>query len=234
MACDGEKINHEVIVCGTAPCQINLINPILGVIIPFMGSITTGLSDALFSKTQRKLLALLFGHPDRSYFANEIVRHANSGIGAVQRELERLTRVGLLTVAPVGNQKHYRANPASPIYEELRGIVTKTFGVTDVLRDALAPLAKKIHVAFVYGSIAKGSESAASDVDVLIVSNSLTYADLFGALEEVSVRLGRKVNPTVYSPQELEKLVKQGNAFATRVLAQPKIWLLGNESDLDA
>ena len=217
-----------------APCKIILINPILGVIIPFMGSITTGLSDALFSKTQRKLLALLFGHPDRSYFANEIVRHANSGIGAVQRELERLTRVGLLTVETVGNQRHYRANPASPIYGELRGIVTKTFGVTDVLRDALAPLAKKIHAAFVYGSIAKGAESATSDVDVLIVSNHLTYADLFGALEPATIALGRTVNPSVYTQKELARRVKEGNAFVKRVLAQPKLWLIGDDDDLAA
>lgn len=199
-----------------------------------MGSITAGLSDALFSKTQRKLLALLFGHPDRSYFANEIVRHANSGIGAVQRELERFTSVGLLTVEPVGNQKHYRANPASPIYGELRGIVAKTFGVTDVLRDALAPLAKKIHVAFVYGSLAKGTESAASDVDVMIVSDSLTYADLFGTLEPATVALGRTVNPTVYTQKELARRLKESNAFVKRVLAQPRLWLIGDNDDLAA
>ena len=211
-----------------------MINPGLGVIIPFMGSITIGLSDALFSKTQRKLLALLFGHPDRSYFSNEIVRHANSGIGAVQRELERFTSVGLLTVEPVGNQKHYRANPASPIYGELRGIVAKTFGVTDVLRDALAPLAKKIHVAFVYGSLAKGTESAASDVDVMIVSDSLTYADLFGTLEPATVALGRTVNPTVYTQKELARRLKESNAFVKRVLAQPRLWLIGDNDDLAA
>ncbi len=202
-----------------------------------MGSISAGLSDALFSKTQRKLLALLFGHPDRSYFANEIVRHANSGIGAVQRELERLTRTGLLTMEPVGNQKHFRANPDSPIYAELRSIVTKTFGVTDVLRDALEPLAKRIHAAFVYGSIAKGTESAASDVDVLIVSDRLTYADLFGALEPATLALGRTVNPSVYTRKELARRVKEGNAkegnaFVTRVLAQPKLWLIGDDDDL--
>ena len=95
-----------------------------------MGVMTAGLSEALFSKTQRKVLALLFGRPDRSYYANEIVRYAEAGIGSVQRELERLTRVGLITVESIGNQRHYRANPASPIFEEMRGIVLKTFGVT--------------------------------------------------------------------------------------------------------
>lgn len=162
------------------------------------------------------------------------MRHANSGIGAVQHELERLTRVGLLTVEPVGNQKHYRANPASPIYAELRGIVTKTFGVTDVLRDALVPLAKNIHLAYVYGSLARGTDSAASDVDVMIVSGSLTYADLFRALEPATIALGRTVNPTVYTQKELARRVKEGNAFVKRVLAQPKLWLIGDEDDLAA
>ena len=152
----------------------------------------------------------------------------------MQRELERFTSVGLLTVEPVGNQKHYRANPASPIYGELRGIVAKTFGVTDVLRDALAPLAKKIHVAFVYGSLAKGTESAASDVDVMIVSDSLTYADLFGTLEPATVALGRTVNPTVYTQKELARRLKESNAFVKRVLAQPRLWLIGDNDDLAA
>ena len=199
-----------------------------------MGAINAGLSEALFSKTQRKLLGLLFGHPDRSYFANEIVRHANSGIGAVQRELERLTRVGLLTVEAVGNQKHYRVNRASPVFEELRGLVNKTFGVTDVLRDVLAPLSDKISAAFVYGSLAKGTDTAASDIDLMVVSSSLTYADLFAALEPATTVLGRTVNPSVYTPKELARRMKQGNAFVKRVLAQQKLWLIGSDDDLAA
>ncbi len=195
-----------------------------------MGSIYVGLSDALFTKTQRKLLGLLYGHPDRSYYANEIVRHAKSGIGSVQRELERLTQVGLLVVEPVGNQRHYRANQQSPIFSELRSIALKTFGVADVLREALAPLAKKIHQSFVYGSLAKGTDTATSDIDLMIVSDTLTYADVFGALEAASADLGRPVNPTVYSPREWARRVKGDNAFVTRVLAQPKLWLIGQDN----
>ena len=206
----------------------------MGAIIPIMRTISTGLSEALFTKTQRKLLGLLFGHPDQSYFANEIVRYADSGIGAVQRELERLTHVGVLTVEAIGNQKHYRANHASPIYEELRSITMKTFGVTDVLRDALAPLSKKIRLAFVYGSIALGTETAASDIDLMIVSDSLTYADVFGKMESAADTLGRTINPTVYTRKELAKRVSGGNAFAKRVLAQPKLWLIGSDDDLPA
>ena len=197
-----------------------------------MRAITVGLSEALFTKTQRKLLGLLYGHPDRSYYANEIVRHANSGIGAVQRELERLTTVGVLVVEPVGNQRHYRANSNSPIYAELRGIALKTFGVTDVLLEALVPLAKKIRLAFIYGSLAKGTDTAASDIDLMVVSDSLTYAEVFGALEPATVTLGRTVNPSVYTQKELARRVKEGNAFVKRVLAQPKLWLIGGDDDL--
>lgn len=191
-----------------------------------------GLSDALFAKTRRRVLGLLFGSPERSFFANEIVRLAESGIGAVHRELATLEAAGLLTAKRVGNQKHYQANRASPIFEELRGIVVKTFGAADVLREALAPLAAKIRAAFIYGSVAKGHDTAASDVDLMVISDELTYADLFANASEAERRLVRKVNPTVYTPAELRQKLAAGNAFATRVLEQPKIFVVGTEDDL--
>lgn len=199
-----------------------------------MGTISAGLSEALFTKTQRKLLGLLYGHPDRSYYANEIVRYANTGIGAVQRELERLTAAGLLAVAPVGNQRHYRANSGSPIFAELRGIVVKTFGAGDVLREVLEPLAKKIELAFIYGSLAKGADTANSDIDLMVISDTLTYAEVMGALEPAIGTLGRPVNPTVYTRKQWSKRGKDGNAFVKRVRAQPKIWLIGSDDDLGA
>jgi len=194
----------------------------------------TSLADALFSNTQQRVLAYLFGQPDRSFFATELIKLAGGGSGAVQRELARLEDSGLVTVSRVGTQKHYQANPKSPIFAELCSIAQKTVGLAEPLRDALKPLSKKISAVFVYGSVAKKRDTAASDIDLMVISSTLAYADLFAALEEVSDRLGRKVNPTVYSPQELVKRVKQGNAFVTRVLAQPKIWLVGGESDLAA
>jgi len=200
-----------------------------------MGIIQTsaaGLSDALFAKTQRRVLGLLFGNPDRSYFANEIVRLAESGIGAVHRELATLEASGLVTATRIGNQKHYQANRASPIFKELRGIVVKTFGVADVLREALAPLAAKIRAAFIYGSVAKGSDTAASDVDLLVVSDEVSYSDLFALAAETERRLGRKVNPTFYTPAELRQKLAARNAFATRVLERPKVFVIGSENDL--
>jgi len=194
----------------------------------------TSLADALFSTIQQRVLAYLFGQPERSFFATELIKLAGGGSGAVQRELARLADSGLVMVTRVGTQKHYQANPKSPIYAELCAIARKTVGLAEPLRVALAPLAKRIAAAFVYGSVAKRSDTAASDIDLMVVSDSLGYADLFAALERASMRLGRKVNPTVYSRRELAKRTKQGNAFVTRVLAQPKVWLIGGEDELGA
>jgi predicted nucleotidyltransferase len=193
-----------------------------------------GLADALFAKVQQRVLGVLFGNPGRSFYANEVIGLARSGTGAVQRELARLEASGLVTVTRVGKQKHYQANTGSPVFEELRALVLKTSGLADVLRRALAPAARKIRAAFVYGSIAKGQGTATSDIDLMVVGDRLTYADLFVALEEASRQLGRKVAPTIYSSKELSKRVRQDNAFVTRVLGQPKLWLIGGESDLAA
>jgi predicted nucleotidyltransferase len=190
------------------------------------------LADALFTGTQQRLLALLFGQPGRSFYATEIIGLAGAGSGAVQRELARLQQSGLITVQPVGNQKHYRANADSPIFAELSAIAQKTFGLAEPLRAALAPLAKRISAAFVYGSVAKQQDTASSDVDLMIISDGLSYPDLYSALEDVSQRLGRTVNPTIYTHKELAKRVKNGESFVTRVLEQPKIWLIGGEDDL--
>lgn len=191
-----------------------------------------GLGDALFTKVQQRVLGVLFGNPARSFFANEIIALAESGVGAVQRELARLAAAGLVTVTRVGKQKHYQANATSAVFSELRGLVLKTSGLADVVRSALAPLRSQIRCAFVYGSVATGQDTAASDVDLMVVSDSLTHSDLFSTLEAASARLGRRVNPTVYSHQEIGRRIQERNAFVTRVLQQPRIWLIGNDNDL--
>ena len=192
------------------------------------------LADALFSKTQQRVLGLIFGQPDRSFYATEMIGLVGAGSGAVQRELARLEQSGLVTVRRLGTQKHYQANPESPLFSELCAIARKTVGLAEPLREALAPLAKKITAAFVYGSVAKRQDTAASDIDLMVVSDSLTYADVFGVLEPVQLKLKRTVNPTVYSRKELGQRLKKRNAFVTRVLAQPKIWVIGSEDDLAA
>lgn len=193
---------------------------------------SVNIANALFSKVQQRVLAVLFGNPHRNFYANEIIRLVGSGSGAVQRELGRLESAGLLTATRIGRQKHYQANMDSPVFTELCGLIRKTSGLVDVLQQALAPLAAQIELAFVFGSVAKQQDSATSDVDVMVVSDSLTYADLFAALEEAASTLGRPINPAVYSRKELQVRVQQNNAFVKRVLAQPKLWIAGTDSEL--
>lgn len=215
--------------------------PNSGMLMPVMGMTKkmaiskprpAGLADALFTGTQQRVLAWLFGQPGRSFYATELIGLAGAGSGAVQRELARLLQSGLVTARAVGNQKHFQANPEAPIYAELCSIVQKTVGLTGPLGEALAPLAARIRAAFVYGSVAKREDTATSDIDLMLISDDLPYSDLYARLESVSQRLGRTVNPTIYTPQELAKRVKRKEAFATRVLAQPKLWLIGSEDAL--
>jgi predicted nucleotidyltransferase len=193
----------------------------------------TSLADALFSTTQQRVLAYLFGQPERSFFATELIRLAGGGSGAVQRELARLAESGLVTVKRVGTQKHFQANPKSPLFAELCGIAQKTVGLAEPLREALAPLATRITAAFVFGSVAKRSDTAASDIDVLVLSDSVDYADVFNALQSAETKLGRTVNPTVYTPANWRRKRKEGNAFVVKVAAQPKIFLIRTEDDID-
>ncbi len=194
---------------------------------------TSNLADALFPKVRQRVLAVLFGQPDRSFYANEVIALAQSGTGAVQRELADMAQVGLLTVTKVGNQKHFQANTQSPVYTELRGLVLKTVGLADVLRSALTPLVNLIDTAFVYGSMANQQDTAQSDVDVMLISPTLSYANVFGALESASQQLKRNINPTLYTPDEFAQRLDQDQAFITRVMQQPKIWLIGELEQTD-
>ena len=201
---------------------------------PNMGiSNSLTLADALFPKVRQRVLAVLFGNPGRSFYANEVIALAGSGSGAVQRELAGLSEAGLLTVSRQGNQRHYQANADAPVFAELRGLVIKTSGIADVLRAALLPLAPQIQAAFVFGSVANQQDTAQSDIDVLVVSASLGYGELFGALEAATATLGRTVNPTLYTPDDLAQRRAQDNAFVARVLDQPKIWLMGDDEALN-
>jgi len=198
------------------------------------GEAMRSLADALFTAGQQRVLGLLFGQPQRSFTVSDIINATGAGSGAAQREIAKLLESGLVTVRAVGNQKHYQANPAAPIHAELVSIIRKTVGMAEPLREALAPLANKIAAAFVYGSVAKRGDTASRDIDLMVLSDTLTYASLLGALHPAIGQLGREVNPTLYSRAELTKRIKQRNAFVTRVLEQPKLWVLGGEGDLGA
>ncbi len=197
-------------------------------------SVETRLGDALFGAVRQRVLALLMGTPGRSFYANEIIRLVHSGTGAVQRELARLERAGLLTATRVGKQKHYQANPSSPIYDELRGIVLKTVGLGDVLAEALAPLATGIRAAFVFGSLARQQDTASSDIDLMVISDRYGYGEIFAALEPVAARLGRAVNPKIYTTSEYLRRFAERHGFLINVLSQPKIWIIGEQDDLPA
>jgi len=190
------------------------------------------MADALFSGTQQRVLGLLFGQPSRSYYANELIALAGIGSGAVQRELARLERSGLVSVRAVGNQRHYQANASAPLFSELCGIVQKTVGLADPLRDALRRFAADIDAAFVYGSTAKGQDAASSDIDIMLIADDLSYGDVFEAVEATSERLGRPVHLQILSKRDLARRVKADSAFVTRVLSGPKIWLIGGKDAL--
>lgn len=199
-----------------------------------MPHVGNALADALFTQTQQRVFGLVFGQPDRSFTVSEAIATVGGGSGAVQRELRRLADTHLVTVQPVGNQKRYQANPDAPIFSELVGIVQKTVGLAQPLRDALSPMLADIAAAFVYGSVAKRSDTASSDIDLMVISDALSYADIFAALEPAAQKLGRPINPTIYNHAQWSKRIKADNAFVTRVLEQPKIWLIGGKDDLTA
>jgi predicted nucleotidyltransferase len=218
--------------------------PISGSIVPDMGIendtprkvseaaaryASANLSDALFTSTQQRVLACLFAQPGRSCTISELIQVTGAGSGAVQREVARLAGSGLLTMAKVGNQKHYRANPDAPIHDELVAIVQKTFGLATPLRAALAPLADRIRAAFIFGSVAKRGDTAGSDIDLVVLSDTLTYAELMAVLHPVGELLQRQVNPIVHTPSQWQQQVQERRGFATRVQGQDKIWLLGDE-----
>lgn len=190
-----------------------------------------GLAGALFTVTQQRVLGLLFGQPERSFYATELMKLAGVGRGAVQRELQSLTDSGLVTAFRVGNQKHYQANPGSPIFHELCTIIRKTVGLAEPLRNGLEPIARKIHLALVFGSVAKHTDTAFSDIDLLVVADDLLLEDVFVALKPVETELGRTINPTLYSLGEFRKRRRSGNSFLKKVLAGEYMVVIGDDGD---
>jgi len=190
----------------------------------------TGLADALFTATQQRVLGLLFGQPERSFFATELFALAGAGRGGVQRELGRLEESGLVAVSRVGNQKHYQANAAAPIFAELCTIVAKTGGPAAALQAALATLGARVRFATLYGSVAKGTDRAQSDIDVLVVADDVTLEKVFAALAPAEKRLGRHISPTLYTPAEFRRRRAGRNPFLEKVFAGEHQVLIGDEN----
>ena len=191
----------------------------------------TSIGDALFTKTQQRVLGLLYGKPDKSFYTNEIMRWADMGRGTIRRELDRLVSAGLLSITRLGNQNHYQANQDNPVYTELLGIVKKTFGVADVIRLALKPLESQIKLAFIYGSIAKNTDDKKSDIDLMLVGEVLHYADVMEVLLPLEESLQRPVNPTIYNATEFSSKLERNSSFLVRVMEQPKLIIKGEIDD---
>jgi len=189
------------------------------------------LSSLLFSDYRRRVLGLLLLHPDTSYHVRELARLTGTSAGTLHKELTKLTKAGVLRRQEVGNQVRYSADRDCPVFEELASILRKTSGLVDVLAAALSSVEKNIVIAFVFGSVARGEQQSSSDVDVMLVG-SLGFADAVQVLHPVQATLQREINPVVYSLDEFRRRAASDDSFVREVLAQPKLFVVGNENEL--
>ncbi|MBI4490867.1 MAG: winged helix-turn-helix transcriptional regulator, partial [Deltaproteobacteria bacterium] len=189
------------------------------------------LSAALFGKTRRAVLSLLYSHADEAFYLRQLARAAGVGLGAVQREVKRLSEAGILQRTGRGQHVYYQANPQCPLFSELRSLVVKTSGVGDVLRSALTPLSSRVRVAFIYGSVARRTERRDSDVDVMVVGD-VTFGEVVSALRPAQETLGREINPTVYPPGEFRSKLRANHHFLKSVVRETRLFLIGDEREL--
>ncbi len=187
---------------------------------------------ALFTDSQSRLYNWLFGQPDRAFHLNELRRLTGLGSASLQRELNRLATAGLVDTKAVGNMRRFQANPQSPVFSELVALTRKTLGVVPVLREVLITLQPDLLSAWVYGSVAKQTDTARSDIDVMLVGNHVLLSEVLACLEPAEVQLGRKINPSCYSTQEFERRRAEPDSFVNRVLSQPILPVIGNAYEL--
>lgn len=206
--------------------------PIKSTNVPMKGTDTTpsSLGTLLLGKTRLSILSLLLPQPDRRLYLREIVRITGAGQGAVQRELEKLTRVGILTKRREGNLTYYQANRMSPVLDDLRGLVEKTAGIPGAVRSALLPLADSIDHAFLYGSLARGEERGTSDIDLMVIGEA-SFLDVVSAVSPLQETLGREVNPTVFTQAEFRQRMEEGDHFVTHVMREGKTDLIGGDRE---
>lgn len=190
----------------------------------------TTLLDTLFDTQRQRVLGWLLLHPDDALHVRELARLTQTSAGSLHRELARLAEAGLLTRRKQGNQVLYQADRSCPVFAELAGLFRKTGGFADVLRTALRPLADTITLALIFGSIARGEETAHSDIDVLVVGEA-SFADVVTALHPCQETLGREINPVVYRPDEWQARLARDDHFARDILDHPTLPLLGKVHD---
>jgi DNA-binding transcriptional ArsR family regulator len=189
--------------------------------------------SALFTTAQQKLLGLLFARVDEGFHLNEIMRQTGLGSASAQRELKRLFEAGLINSERIGNVRRFTPNKESPVYEELASIVKKTFGLLSVLHSTLAPLRKSLNVAFVYGKTAKEHEATTDAVELLLIGENTTYGELLTRLPAAERLLRRKINPNLYSLPDFQRRLRERQGFILDVLSDRKVFVLGDETDLD-
>jgi predicted nucleotidyltransferase len=189
------------------------------------------LAHQLFGQTRSAVLGALLLHPESSLHVRELARLTGASAGSLHRELRLLADMGLLLRREVGRQVHYSANTAHPVHAELAQLLRKTAGLVDVLREALEPLDKKVELAFVYGSMASGTERASSDVDLMVLGPA-SFADVARALGPAQSALRRDVNPTLMTRREFDEKLSAGDGFVRSVMRGDKLWLKGEEGDL--
>jgi len=190
-----------------------------------------GLAATLFGKTRRAILSLLYGHADESFYLRQIARTTGVGLGPIQRELKQLTDAGIIQRSVRGRQVYYQANSKSPVFTELKSLITKTAGVSDTLRNILTPLIDRLNIVLIYGSIASGKEKRDSDIDLLIIGK-VTFAEVVAELQLAQEQLGREINPTVYPVDEFTAKLAENHHFLRDVLGGPRIFLIGDENEL--
>ncbi len=191
------------------------------------------IASALFGKSMQAILAHLYGRPGEEFYLREIARSTGTTPSSLQRDLAALAHAGIIDRTVRGHQVYFRANRACPVFDELRGLVVKTFGVADVLRNALRPLAGRIDAAFIYGSVARGEERTESDIDLFVIGK-VSSGDVIEALAPAQRRLAREINPTVFPGAEFADKARERNHFLTTVLGERKLFLIGGENELES
>ncbi len=190
------------------------------------------IATAIFSDSQSRIFRWVFGQPDRSYHLSELRRLTGLGSASLQRELNRLAKAGLVRSERVGNLRRFQANAQSPVYDELVTLTRKTIGIEPLLREALQPLLPELQSAWIYGSVAKQTDTAQSDIDLMLIGENLLLGRVLELLVPLEQQLGRKVNPTAFTPAEFKRRRAEPDSFVNRVLAQPVIPLIGESVEL--
>ena len=188
----------------------------------------TTISTIFGSKLRAKILGWFFLHPDERFYVRQLAGLLKEDLANLSRELQRLERLGILYSTKQANQKYYCVNTKNPIHAELKGLIIKTIGLVDVLKEVFNPIKKYIKMAFIYGSFAKDKQALSSDIDLMVIGK-ISFGEVVRILEKAEKKIGREINPVVMDESEMKERLKKQDHFLTKVFSETKIWLIGNE-----